>query len=828
MPTPSQPKAKPYLIALVAIAIATLARWVVDPLVGDRVPFATYFAALVAVGMFGSLGATLFATVVSATVAELLFISPRHSFALSTLPDAFSVLVFLLSGLAVAFLADRMQRTRAALGDAVTAQSEKSAQLQGERKRLADIIASIPGVVWEAWGEPDSSQQRIDYVSDYVETMLGYKPEEWTTTPTFWLQIVHPDDREEAGARAAELFARGGAGENEFRWMTKDGRTLWVAARSSTIADEHGNPIGMRGVTFDITPRKEVEQRLAILAEISTTGLTGIPFEDLAHRIARRAAATVGDYCVIRMLRGNALETIAAAHCDPQAEPIVREIASHSNIVALDGLYANIVEQPRTIIENDLSEEVFAHVNRAGMEAEFDKYRARRGLFTPLLTQGKLVGTFAVGRAAGEPFTVVDAQFCEAIAARASLALENAGLVEAAQRDADEARHARIQAEEAGRVKDEFLATLSHELRTPLNAILGWAHLLRDPQLPAERQQSAIETILRNAQSQEQLISDILDVQRIMAGKIRLNVRTVDLGNVIRAAAETVQPTADAKGVKLQLLLDLDAPSITGDPDRLQQVVWNLLTNSIKFAPRGGRVQVRLLKVDNGCELVVEDDGPGINPAFIPYVFERFRQADSSTTRTHKGLGLGLAIVRSLVEMHGGTITASNNATAGATGAVFTIRLPRHATHLTATDSVVAREPVWNGDMPDLESVNVLVVEDDTDARELLTTILQRCNANVTAAPSVAEGFAAFTARRPDVVVSDIEMPEEDGFSLIRRIRELAPADGGDVPAAALTAYASPNDRMKVLGAGFNIHVAKPVQPAELAVVVASLAGRRT
>jgi PAS domain S-box-containing protein len=776
--------------------------------------------------MFGSLGAALFATAASAVLGKLLFISPRFS-AVVTLADAFSILLFILSGIAIALLADRVQRARSQLGGAVAAELQKTQQLQRERQRLADIIGSIPGVVWEAWGQPDSGRQRINYVSDYVQTMLGYTADEWTSTPNFWLRIVHPDDRDEAGARAAKLFARGGNGENEFRWISKDGRTIWVVARSSTISDESGQPIGMRGVTFDITLRKEIEQRLAVLSEISTSGLTGVPFEDLAHRIARRAAEAVGDYCIIRMIRGDALEAVASAHVDPAAEAIVREIASHSNIAALSSLYADIVEHPRTIIENDLPEEAFAHVNRAELEAEFQKYRARRGLFTPLFAQGALVGTMGVGRSAGEPFTAADAQFCEAIAARASLALENARLVEAAQRDAEEAQHARLQAEEAGRVKDEFLATLSHELRTPLNAILGWAHMLRDPQLAAERRQAAIDTILRNAQSQEQLISDILDVQRIMAGKIRLNVRSVDLGNVVRSAAETVQPSADAKGVRLQLLLDLDAPTIAGDPDRLQQIVWNLLTNAIKFAPHGGRVQVRLLKSGDACELIVEDNGPGINEAFLPFVFERFRQADSSTTRTHKGLGLGLAIVRSLVEMHGGTISASNSADTGPTGAVFTIRLPRQSALVTTGDAAVAADIGWNGDMPDLDGINVLIVEDDDDARELLTAILQRCNANVTAANSVPEGMSSFQVRQPDVIVSDIEMPHEDGFSLIRRIRELPPQEGGNVPAAALTAYASPNDRMRVLGAGFNIHIAKPVQPAELAVVVASLAGRR-
>ena len=826
MPHARRSRTRVYAVAVAAVVLATLVRSAADGLVGDRVPFATYFAAVAAVGLFGSLGAALFATALSTLAGAYFYIPPRYSLLGMSAADLFSIVLFAASGAIIAVLAGRMQSARQRLREAADAESRHATAVQTERKRLQDLVRSIPGVVWEAWGEPDSERQRINYVSDYVETMLGYTTEEWLATPNFWLRIVHPDDREHAAKTAAEKFAAGGTGENEFRWVTKDGRALWVVARSSTINDENGTPIGMRGVTFDITRRKEVEQRLAVLAEISTTELTGVPFEQLARRIARRAAEAVGDYCIIRMLRDGRLESIAYAHVDPAAEQIVREIATPSNVIEVNRLYAEIAEQPRTLIANDLPESAFAHVNREGLEAEFQRYRARRGLFIPLVMQGHFVGTLAIGRATGEPFTAEDAQFAEAIAARASAALENTRLFEAAQHDADEARQARAEAEEAGRVKDEFLATLSHELRTPLNAILGWAHMLRDPQLPAERRQSAVDTILRNAQSQEQLISDILDVQRIMAGKIRLNLRTVDLGNVVRAAAETVQPTADAKSVKLQLVLDLDAPVIAGDPDRLQQVVWNLLSNAIKFAPNAGRVQVRLIKSGDDCELVVEDNGPGIAPEFIPHMFERFRQADSSTTRTHKGLGLGLAIVRSLIEMHGGTITAGNAEPSGA-GAVFTIRLPRQQAPVAASDATIDRDASWNGDAPSLDGVHVLIIEDDADARELLKTILQRCHANVTVSANVAEGIAAFAARRPDVIVSDIEMPEEDGYSFIRRIRALAPDQGRDVPAAALTAYASPTDRMRVLGAGFNIHVAKPVQPAELAIVVASLVGRR-
>jgi PAS domain S-box-containing protein len=813
-------------LALAVVALATAVRLAVDDFIGDRAPFATYLVAVAAVGLTGSLGAAVFATVAGAIASDYLFIPPRGSFGVAEPVDVFAVGFFVAAGFLIAGLAHRIQGSRARLEAAARAEQMQAEAVQGERQRLQDILRSIPGVVWEAWGHPDSRLQRIDYVSEYIETMLGYSAQEWTSQPNFWLQLVHPDDRERAARVAAEKFSSGATGENEFRWLTRDGRTLWVSSRSSTILDQDGTPVGMRGVTFDITQRKETEQRLALLAEISTTGLTTIPFAELTALIARRTSEVVGEYCIIRMLREGKLESVAWAHPDAAAEPVIREIASHSAIIELSGLYARIVEDPRTLIENDIAEEAFSHVNRAGLEDLFDKYRARRGIFTPLTSRGQLLGTLAVGRASGPPYTAADGQFAEAIASRASLALENSALVEIARRDAEEARLARAEAEEAGRVKDEFLATLSHELRTPLNAILGWAHMLRDPLLPPERRQAAVDTIVRNAQSQEQLISDILDVQRIMAGKIRLNLRPVDLGNVIRAAAETVQPTADAKEVRLQLLLDLDAPPIAGDPDRLQQVVWNLLSNAIKFVPPRGRVEVRLLKAADECELIVEDNGPGIDPTFIPHMFERFRQADSSTTRTHKGLGLGLAIVRSLVEMHGGTIAAANSTAPGATGAVFTIRLPRQSSQAAHADASVGH-PDWSGELPSLDGVKVLVVEDDTDARELLTEILRRCGAEVTVASSAAEGFVAFESSEPDVIVSDIEMPQEDGYSLIRRIRSRGAERGGTVPAAALTAYASPADRVKVLGAGFDIHIAKPVQPAELAMVVANLSGRR-
>ncbi|HEX6737429.1 MAG TPA: response regulator [Vicinamibacteria bacterium] len=393
------------------------------------------------------------------------------------------------------------------------------------------------------------------------------------------------------------------------------------------------------------------------------------------------------------------------------------------------------------------------------------------------------------------------------------------------------AEDARRQAETANRLKDEFLATLSHELRTPLNAIMGWAHLLRDTPLDPAMGPKAAEVIHRNAQLQEQLISDILDVSRITAGKLRLEVRPVDLLGVIEAALESLRPAAAARGVRLEPILDPKAGPISGDPQRLQQVVWNLLSNAVKFVPaRQGRVQVRLEAINSHVRVTVEDNGPGIDPDFLPYVFDRFRQGDSSSTRQHHGLGLGLAIVRHLVELHGGTVTASNRD--GRSGAVFTIDLPRRSVAAADQTPAVrerhprAEEAVWLDAAPSLQGIKVLALDDDRDAREVLAAVLTRCGAEVTAVESVRQALAALPDLRPDVVLADIEMPEENGYDFIRQLRALPAESGGLTPAAALTAYAGVQDRMSALLAGFQIHIPKPVQPAELAAVVVSLARR--
>jgi len=388
---------------------------------------------------------------------------------------------------------------------------------------------------------------------------------------------------------------------------------------------------------------------------------------------------------------------------------------------------------------------------------------------------------------------------------------------------------ARAEAERANRLKDEFLATLSHELRTPLTAILGWARMLADGFVREEMKADALGIIYRNARSQAQLIDDLLDVSRIITGKLRIDVRPVDLAPVVEAAVAVVRPAASAKRVQLQTVFEPGTGLIAGDPERLQQVVWNLLSNAVKFTPNGGRVQVRLGRVNSRVEVAVSDTGAGIAPEFLPHVFDRFRQADMGTTRRHGGLGLGLAIVRHLVELHGGKVLAES---AGeGLGTTFKVSLPI----LTPSDAVGAAAGVLAPShygageapsaLPSLEGVKVLAVDDEPHGRALITEVLRRCGAEVVAVSSAREALEVLQAWRPHVLLSDIGMPGMDGYMLIRRVRELSEEQGGRTPAAALTAYAGAEDRARSLASGYQLHVAKPVEPVELAAVVASLAG---
>src|SRR5688572_19603015 len=390
-------------------------------------------------------------------------------------------------------------------------------------------------------------------------------------------------------------------------------------------------------------------------------------------------------------------------------------------------------------------------------------------------------------------------------------------------------RDARQHAEEADRLKDEFLATLSHELRTPLTSILGWASMIRDGEVEGSAAERAIETIERNARSQARLIDDLLDVSRIITGNLRLDLHPLNLAPIVNAALDALRPTADVKGIRLQTRFVPEECLVKGDSNRLRQVIWNLLSNAIKFTPRGGSVKVELDCIESTARLTVRDTGDGISAEFLPYVFDRFRQAEGSISRKQGGLGLGLAVARHLVELHGGTIRAESEGLGK--GSVFSVDLPmgqerRDPARAEERRREVERRRSRSG-VVRLDGLHVLLVEDDDDSRKLLGTMLKRYGARVTSTKSAAEALEVFSHEVPDVMISDIGMPEEDGYELIRKLRELPVDKGGTTPAIALTGYASRKDREHALAAGYHKHMAKPIEQAEIIAAIASLVGGR-
>lgn len=464
--------------------------------------------------------------------------------------------------------------------------------------------------------------------------------------------------------------------------------------------------------------------------------------------------------------------------------------------------------------------------------------RMQRAIVSPLLDLADVAGRISTGRdyslrgavaSSDEVGVVVQAfnNMLDAIAERtAELSRTNRELaheVEERRKVEGERTAALARERDANRLKDEFLATVSHELRTPLNAVLGWTRVLRAAPVDTNTRDRALESIERNARMQARLIEDLLEISRIVTGKLRLQMQDVDLGATVEAAVEVVQPAAAAKRITLDVQLDGQPAWTAGDPGRLQQVIWNLLSNAVKFTPIEGRVTVRLQRGE-GYRLTVQDTGPGIDAGFLPYVFEPFRQADGTASREHGGLGLGLAIAKQLVELHGGTIEAHSE---GHAGARFAVWLPSMVAHVPEPPVESAVTQPTSGDRPIdgalLRAVRVLVVDDEEDARVLMRTALETYGADVIAVSSAKEAIAELERRVPDVIVSDIGMPFEDGFAMMRRIRDRAASQGGSIPAIAVTAYASKNDRLTAESAGFQAHVAKPYEPAQVAALISQL-----
>jgi signal transduction histidine kinase len=543
-------------------------------------------------------------------------------------------------------------------------------------------------------------------------------------------------------------------------------------------------------------------RQLALAADVGAILTRGGSFEDVARRVADNVTlhmeAVVVEVWTATPDGLSILVRAGAAVASPVAADLVRSVGDDRIAFSTD--------------------DAASDARLAGLG---DRVRGFAAI--PLVVRDDLVGVLAVGTR----YPVSDATSALAtVGDLLALGFARARAEEERVTVLARERATRADAEAANRSKDEFLAMVSHELRTPLNAITGWAGMLLAGKLDAERTRRAIETIERNARAQAQLIDDLLDVSRIISGKLRLAAGKVDVASIADLALESVRLAADAKGVALESHLEGRLGTITGDTDRIQQVIWNLLSNAIKFTPKGGRVVLRVERTADLLTIAVDDTGQGISPDFLPYVFDRFKQADGSATRQKGGLGLGLAIARHIVELHGGTIEARSEGEGK--GASFIVSLPVESYIRAGSGAVAPHSDRQQIERPhDVEGMRVLVIDDEPDARELIKALLESCHVDVTTAASAAEGFELLQSGRPDVVLSDIAMPGEDGLSFIRRVRALPRESGGRIPALALTAYARLEDRTRALLAGFNGHIAKPVQPTELLAMLSSLASSR-
>jgi PAS domain S-box-containing protein len=601
------------------------------------------------------------------------------------------------------------------------------------------------------------------------------------------------------------------------------GRRWWSSVRATVVNGPDGGPELVINLMHDVT-----ESRRRELAEKTVAAATGALSSslDVQAALSAFAAAVVpalADWCSIHLLEDGELRSVAVEHADPARVARARETERQlSPRPSTEGGLWTVVRTGRSELYAEVSDDLLRR-----HAADDEHYAALRAagmssvILVPIHERGRVIGALSlVASDSRRRFDARDVSVAEELGRRAGAAIENARLYALAQ---EEARHA----DEASRAKDEFLATVSHELRTPLNAILGWTTLIKD-RVKDPSLVRPIEVIYRNAQAQVKIIDDILDVARVTTGKMRIEPQPADLVAIARNALEVVRPSAVAKEIALELTAEADSCLLVADPERLQQVVWNLLSNAVKFTDAGGRITVRVGYSAAALQLSVTDTGRGIDEAFLPFVFERFRQGDATITRRVGGLGLGLALVRHIVEQHGGRVTASSDGPGK--GSTFTVTLPVRAVmppRVEAPSSAEETAATVSDPRASLSGLRVLVVDDEPDARELIRVVLEEAGATVETAPSAVEASRAMEGFRPDVLVSDIGMPDEDGYTFMRRVRTLRATEGGSVPSLALTAYAREEDRARARAAGYTGHLGKPVNPHTLSAMVARLAGRQ-
>lgn len=696
----------------------------------------------------------------------------------------------------------------------ITERKRTEEALQRNEAQLTDFFENA--AVALHWAGPDGTILRANQAE---LDMLGYSREEYEGQN---IRKFYADEQV-----ADDILQRVRAGEvvkdYETRMRCKDGSLRDVKVNSSPYYAD-GKFVHTRSFTRDITERKRTEGRLVLQYRITQILSEADNFSDAAPRILEAACENLEQAVgALWMLdrEEQVLKNIYFCHSGNLSTPDFEHATQQLPLAKGSGLPGRIWESKKPHWIEDLTSD--ANFPRGQIAAQEG---LRCGFGFPILLGNEVLGVIEffsteTRQPEDELFKMVVGigaqigQFTERKRAEA----ESAELI-------TRERAARAEAEKANRLKDEFLATLSHELRTPLNAVIGWCRMLSSGRLDRESSKHALEVIERNAWAQKQIIEDILDVSRVITGKLQLNVGPVDLVAVVDAALDAVRPAMEAKEIKIETTIDAGLRMISGDADRLQQVIWNILSNAAKFTPNEGRVEIAVQQTATHVHIQVKDTGPGVDPDFLPHVFERFRQADGSTTRTHGGLGLGLAIVRHLVELHGGTIAVENRTDNA--GATFTIRLPLPSGELRP-EALTSAASVFKdaaSERSNLDNLEILVVDDELDALDLIGMELAQHGAKVTAVSSAEEALRALETRRFDLMISDIAMPVIDGYELIRRLRKMEEGTDRRLPAVALTAYARVQDRMRAILAGFSTHVAKPVEANELITVAASLTGR--
>lgn len=695
------------------------------------------------------------------------------------------------------------------------------AAVDAERRLLQSVLAGIQDGV-----TVQDRTGKLLFANASAARLVGFdSPEAMVATPgpdllrafQMFAEDGTPLPPEKLPARTA-LEGRTSEMVIQYR-VVATGERRWSNVRAYPVFDADGKVACAINVFRDVTDESVEAAQRGLLFRAVERFTASLDYDATLKTIAREMVPTLADWCAVDLLEDGALRRLAVEHVDPAKVALLEELRRrHPPDFRAPGSPRSVIESGKPYLQPVITEQMIRAAAKDEEHAELiARLRLCSFLVVPMIGRTGPVGALTLATAESRRvYSERDVVFASALADRAAIAIENSRLVRALEETAAQLRA-------ADRAKDEFLATMSHELRTPLNSILGWATILRQQPGDEEKLHRGLEVIERNARAQERLVSDLLDVSRIISGKLRLAVARTALCGVVHAAAEVVRPAAEGKGVRLIVDVDPDLPSLVGDPARLQQVVWNLLINGVKFTPRGGRVTVSARWIESKVLLQVRDTGIGIAPEHLPHVFERFRQVDSSTTRRHGGLGLGLAIVRHIVEAHGGSVEAQSDGLGQ--GATFTVTLSIGAIDTSEAEEAreakkdreeaeVSATPIPRGV---LEGMRVLVVEDDADSMEVIREVLVGAGARVTAVSTAA---AALAEPGPfDVILSDIGMAEMDGYELMKRVRSRV--IGGDIPSIALTAYTRAEDRERARRAGYQEHLTKPVQPAKLVEAVA-------